>query len=108
MDHASVIIDGTVPRTGRERIGRLLDYYLTLQPDDGEMKAAGWRADAEENGDWINEVEDEIVDAINAALPDGYVCVLGEPDPGDAVVRRIEDEPPLAVGDAERLRGDLL
>lgn len=96
----AVIIDGAVPRSDSERCEVVLDYLHSLiydgpnDPDPAHVQRyETLERDVEEprivyHG-YFAEVEQPITDMINELLPDGFVCTVGEQQPGDVVVREV-------------------
>lgn len=107
MIETGPLIDGALPRTGKERCRVLLDYIDGLLNDydpidqnyfdqlrvrRDELASETERSRKLDLWDgWIIEVEDDLVDLINDLLPDAYICTLGEPNPGDVIIRYKED-----------------
>lgn len=99
-----VLIDGAVPRSGRERVGRMLDYAESLVEEREDPTGleepllsmiALVRADVrlvldDDAIDW-NLVEDTVIEVINGLLPDGWCVNPFEHDPGDVFIGRIVD-----------------
>lgn len=113
MPDPVVLIDGAIPRGNGERVEILIDFAsrtlgdgtcyppgtplgaLALKVGDlrreaGFLKVSERIADRDYGEVWA-EMEDEAIGVINDLLPDGFVCTLGEPDPGDVVVRETEE-----------------
>jgi hypothetical protein len=90
-----VIIDGTLPRSDRERCQTLYDYLITLpgvvMTDAIEELDPAGHGHAQHTANWPYwyELENDILQMINVQLPDEYVCTLGEQQPGDVIVREV-------------------
>lgn len=103
----TVLIDGAVPRLPHERCTTLFDYLFMLDPDSEIDPAVSIAINVGTTfvptlPSFWNDVEDKILSAINERLPVAYVCILGEPCPGDVVVRprldESEDDEPCDCG----------
>jgi hypothetical protein len=86
-----VLIDSTVVRSDMARCCILFEYLVGISDvgphadlDPGhELQKHGMHI---QSVDWYS-LEDEIVEAINVKLPAAYICVVGEQNPGDVIVR---------------------
>lgn len=89
-----VIIDGSVPRNAYERSVKVFEYLVQIVEvgphsdlDPAHLRDHGRIYYAEM---W-NDLEDEIIDQINDALPDSLVCDVGETNPGDVIIREVDN-----------------
>ena len=86
-----VIIDGAHPRTPLERVYRISRYFGEMLPRRGGLKVDALVYDAERKADddghyeFMHEIEDELIAAINANGALGGALVSG-PDPGDLIL----------------------
>lgn len=89
-----VLIDACIPRSGLERIDVLLDYFEGMHDSTGhaEVYASLLRSRTTCPEEHANELEDEILSCINAKLPNELVCTLGEFQPGDVMIREIDED----------------
>lgn len=109
MEHHpdSPLIDGTVPRSERERVGILLDYAEFLlneeqdrrpRRDDYEKLLSLWfdlRRDYENHSDefeFWNEIEDDLIYLCSDLLPDPWYVTINPDDSGTVVIWSHEDE----------------
>lgn len=89
-----VIIDGAVPRTSRERCNTLLTYLKGIAADTDPVdpnELAQWENDVIAKTDeyeFWNDIEDEIIEAIDERLPDDLIIEMGLHTPGDVIVHR--------------------
>jgi hypothetical protein len=97
QQYATVVIDDSNPRTPYERCITLFDHLTKIAEvgphSDLDPEVVRTQVDAEY--DW-NELEDEIIGEINAKLPDEYLCVKGETNPGDVIIipiNELDDDP---------------
>lgn len=88
-----MVIDGAVPRTAYERCEMLFEYLVRISQvgPHSDLDPAKHEAVAEDYDYWTS-IEDEILTKINEQLPEGYVCTVGLPDPGDVRTHHV-DEP---------------
>ena len=79
-----VVIDGALPRTALERIYRIADFAIS---DNDKIKRLLNEAQRAGDDNWpeMHEVEEDLLDAINAQYANGAVIVPGV-DPGDLIL----------------------
>jgi hypothetical protein len=101
----SVLIDANVPRTAYERCCVLFEYLVGISevgPHSELDPGHEWQrvfgnldtrdSEAADDSEVWNPLEDKILEQINRTLPDELVCTLGEWQPGDVIVREVQDE----------------
>lgn len=109
----AVIIDGAVPHDPDDRLDLVFEYcrQLLIEQLDRDVSAATdglielgrisgeYRTmndlDDADMAQVMTECEDKYIDLINQHLDDGWVCTVGEFNPGDVIVREVghvEDE----------------
>lgn len=103
------LLDGAYPRTDAGRVVLLMGWLEIAARDaerEGDLvprgafealridlatglalrKAPIGVSDPDDGWDWA-VLEDEIIEALNEALPDGMVCEYNDDDPGTVVIR---------------------
>lgn len=99
----AVILAGEVPRESDERLDEIFHYARVLVIEQfeedllfdklielGRVSARSLYVPDHHDADDVNAViEDELIRFINDALPDGWICTLGDQQPGDVIVREV-------------------
>lgn len=107
-DPTGVLIDGALPRTPATRVNDLLaeaetilnQYRNTLGRDNYENVRlwSKWyeleleRGKFDDEWEHWHELEDDVLELINDALPAEYTCALHQDDPGTVCIWRTDED----------------
>lgn len=101
-DYTGCVIDGAISRSSDERVRDLLDFTkYVIEKEYRQDLITDWHLlDMEYLNtyktlgffEFWHEIEDDVIDLMNQALPDDVICLLHPDDPGSIVVWDMSDE----------------